>query len=70
MTNPQTKQAGQTARRWKYPMGYIVIAHIYGRFEECRVLKDHGLGTIDVEIVKTGKRFRVSGLGKPKIELP
>lgn len=35
---------------------------IYGHETECRLLRDHGTGTIDVERISDGKCFRVSGL--------
>jgi len=40
----------------------IIIVEIFGRPERCRVLARHGRYTIDVERMRDGKCFRVSGL--------
>jgi len=39
-----------------------IIVDLYGRPTECRMLENHGTGTIDVERISDGKCFRVSGL--------
>jgi len=40
----------------------IIIVEIFGRPERCRVLARHGRYTIDVERMRDGRCFRVSGL--------
>lgn len=42
--------------------GTIVIITLFGRPERVRVLARHGRYTIDVERLRDGKCFRVSGL--------
>lgn len=42
--------------------GEIIRATIYGKECDCRLLKDHGAGTVDVERLSDGQCFRVSGL--------
>jgi hypothetical protein len=40
----------------------IVIIELFGRPERCRILAKHGRYVIDVERLRDGKCFRVSGL--------
>ena len=40
----------------------ILTFDIYGHKERCRILADHGMGTLDVERIRDGKCFRISGL--------
>jgi hypothetical protein len=40
----------------------IIIVSIYGHPCECRLLRRHPAGTIDVERISDGKCFRISGL--------
>ena len=40
----------------------IITTSIYGRDCECRVLHDHGHGTLDVQRISDGECFRVTGL--------
>ena len=40
----------------------IVIVELFGRPERCRILAKHGKYTIDVERLRDGQCFRVSGL--------
>lgn len=40
----------------------IVFCEIYGKLERCRVLALHGRYTVDVEVINTGRCYRVSGL--------
>jgi hypothetical protein len=40
----------------------IVIVQLFGRPERCRILAKHGRYVIDVERLRDGKCFRVSGL--------
>lgn len=41
---------------------HIVIIELNGRPERCRILAKHGRYTVDVERLRDGKCFRVSGL--------
>lgn len=43
-------------------VGDIIEADIYGNPARCRVLAVHALGTIDVEVLKPGRCYRISGL--------
>jgi hypothetical protein len=40
----------------------MIIIQIFGRLVECRILRRHACGTIDVERLSDGACFRVSGL--------
>jgi hypothetical protein len=40
----------------------IVILELFGRPERCRILARHGRYTLDVERMRDGKCFRVSGM--------
>ena len=40
----------------------FVILEFRGKREKCRVIRDRGMGTLDVERIRDGKCFRVSGL--------
>jgi hypothetical protein len=42
--------------------GDIIKVDIYGHMESARILKVHGMGTVDVERLSDGKCFRVTGL--------
>jgi hypothetical protein len=65
-----TKPNGHNAKAWLAgwdfgaEIGAMETGHfsIYGHREFCRVLKRHGVGTIDVQRVSDGRCFRVSGL--------
>jgi hypothetical protein len=63
----------QTRAQSRYWTGYqlhkgqtmkksIVIIELFGRPERCRILAKHGRYTLDVERMRDGKCFRVSGL--------
>lgn len=39
----------------------IIFITLFGRTERCKVLAKHGKYTIDVERLRDGKCFRVSG---------
>jgi len=46
-----------------------IMSDIYGHNVECLLLRDHGMGTIDVERISDGRCFRISGLAlKPSID--
>lgn len=36
---------------------------IRGRIEVCRILRVRGMGTVDVEVIRSGRCYRVTGLG-------
>jgi hypothetical protein len=40
----------------------MITIQIYGHMVECRILRRHACGTIDVERLSDGACFRVSGL--------
>ncbi len=40
----------------------IVTVSVYGKIERARVLKVHPANTVDVEVLSTGKCYRISGL--------
>lgn len=42
--------------------GDIIEFDIYGKIRKCKVLVVRPAGTVDVEVLDTGKCFRVSGL--------
>ena len=50
------------AFRRRVSVGDIIEADIYGHPSRCRVLAVHAAGTIDVEVLKSGRCYRISGL--------
>lgn len=44
----------------------IVVIELFGRPEKCRVLAVHGRYTLDVERMRDGQCFRVSGMSLDK----
>jgi hypothetical protein len=45
----------------------MIIIQIYGHAVECRILRRHACGTVDVERLSDGRCFRVSGLPLLKV---
>ena len=45
----------------------MITIQIYGHMAECRILRRHACGAIDVERLSDGACFRVSGLPLSKV---
>lgn len=40
----------------------IIFLELFGKIERCKILAKHGKYTLDIERIRDGKCFRVSGL--------